>query len=133
MQKRGNKMSTPGYSWWSYAVNVAADYHRYMEEDLTLSCEHREKAALQKAIQEIKTGPEGAKRLAVISAIYFGESRQTIKEAAAQANASESEARRFHKEFIQAIGCGLGFGLEKPRKRKVKKQPKTSGNEPETG
>ena len=126
-------MGTPGYSWWSYAVNVAENYHRYMEMELSFSCEHREKAALQTAIQEISTGPEGAKRFAVISAIYFGESRQTIKEAAAQANASESEARRFHKEFIQAIGCGLGFELEKPRKRKVKKQPKTSGNEPETG
>ena len=126
-------MSTPGYSWWSYALNVAADYHRYMETELSFSCEHREKAALQTAIQEISTGPEGAKRFAVISAIYFGESRQTLKEAAAQANASESEARRFHKEFIQAIGRGLGFGLEKPRKRKVKKQTKTSGNEPETG
>lgn len=124
-------MGTPGYSWWGYAINVAADYHRYMEEDLSLSCEHREKEALQKAIQEIKTGPEGEKRFAVIAAIYFGRRKQTIEAAAKAGKATLAEARRFHKEFICAIGCGLGFELDKPKRRRVNKREKTSENKAE--
>lgn len=120
-------MSKPKYRWWGYAINVAEDCQRLTESADLLSGERQERDALLMAIEVTRQLPEGEKRLAVLTRVYWNGRKQTIKEAAVQVGVPENMAKQWHGEFIRLVGRGLGFTVADEKERNDEQSKNSSG------
>ena len=105
-------MSNPKYDWWSYVKGMIRRYPKlrkqlefcaelpspYQEEydSVTLACRHTE------------TIDAGAERMRLISLIYWKKTH-TLSGAALQCSVDYSTAKRWHKDFIRAVGAYYGL------------------------
>ena len=104
---------------------MAEDYQRLTEGMELSSCECRERDALRAAIDATKGLPDGERRLDLVAGIYWSGRKRTMEEVAGRIGVTVTAARKWHREFIQQVGVGLGFSLDVPPKKRAKNGRKT--------
>lgn len=104
-------MSKPRYRWWGYALKVVRDYPKLLAADHLTVDDQKERDAVAQAIEQIRQGRHGEETLQLIKQVYWEGSARRIEDAAMRLYISESTAKRLHREFIRAVGRGLGFSV----------------------
>lgn len=108
-------MSRPRYRWWGYAKNCIRDYpalcaaaeergkagrKRARRED------ERDRLAVKLAEEETLEKTDGEMRMEIIRMIYWRKSHN-MQGAALRCHVSYSTARRWHGQFVRAVGRHL--------------------------
>lgn len=104
-------MSKPRYRWWGYALKVVRDYPKLLAADHLTVDDQKDRDAVAQAIEQIRQGRHGEETLQLIKHVYWDGSARRIEDAAMRLHISESTAKRWHREFIRAVGRGLGFSV----------------------
>lgn len=104
-------MSKPRYRWWGYALKVVRAYPKLLIVDYLTVDDQKDRDAVAQAIEQIRQGQHGEKMLQLIKQVYWDRSARRIEDAARWLYISESTACRWHREFIRAVGRGLGFSV----------------------
>lgn len=96
-------MSKPRYDWWGY---VKRTLYRYPNNQRAA-----EKNAIDKAMQSTREScADAEERIELIRLIYWARTRYNIPGAAlALRGVSEATAKRWHREFLQAVAKNLGL------------------------
>lgn len=131
-------MSKPRYYWWGYVKAVIRHYPEALaklEETQKLTpaysgqpsgsggesrptesavihflgtTEGRECSAVMQAVEATRILPTGAERIEVIRLVYWRRTHNLLG-AAMAVHVSERTARRWHGEFVRAVGRRLGL------------------------
>ena len=104
-------MSKPRYRWWGYALKVVRAYPKLLAADRLTVDDQKDRDAVAQAIEQIRKKGNGAEMLQLIKQIYWDGSARRIEDAARRLYISESTASLWHREFIRAVGRGLGFSV----------------------
>ena len=104
-------MSKPRYRWWGYALNVVRAYPKLLAADYLAVDDKKDRDAVEQAIKQTQKGRHGEEILQLIKQVYWDQSARRIEDAARRLYISESTACRWHREFVRAVGRGLGFSV----------------------
>lgn len=83
------------YLGWNYAKNIIREYGKSGLRD-------KERAAVEKTIEETKALSDGMERLRLINLVFWKQSR-TLDGACMACCISERTGRRWHTDFIRRV------------------------------
>lgn len=107
-------MSRPRHRWWGYAKNCVRDYpalraaaeHARKPENRLRPEDRRELRAVEAAAAETAALPDGPLRMELIERVYWKKTH-SLQGAAMRVNVSYATAKRWHRQFITAVGRRL--------------------------
>lgn len=98
-------MSKPRARWWGYVRRVVQDYPRMCPSNET---ERREQAAIEAALDELDSLPDGTERAALVRLVFFTRAC-TVDGAAVRLHLSYTTARRWQAAFVRRVAAHLGL------------------------
>lgn len=102
-------MGKPVYRWWDYARKMVRAYPILKDCDLTNENDIRDCEAVAKAVADTLQHRDGEERVALIRYVYWNRKQHRVKDAVPRLNISDATAKRWHGDFIKAVGRNRGF------------------------